>query len=78
MPKFMNVAAMLTASQTAVSASDWAQVISDVTSQFSVTTIVAVISSIVVAGIGFVFLWWGVRKAFRSIMAAVKKGRIKF
>lgn len=78
MPKFMNLAAMLTQQTTSVGASDWAQVISDVTSQFSVTTIVAVISSIVVAGIGFVFLWWGVRKAFASIMAAVKKGRIRF
>lgn len=83
MPKFMTLTRMLTPAfltgeSTTVSVSDWSKVITDVTSQFSVTTIVAVISSIVVAGIGFVFLWWGVRKAFASIMAAVKKGRIRF
>jgi len=77
MPKFMNLPAMLTATQTAVSASDWAQVITDVTAQFSIQTIVSVISSLVVAGIGFVFLWWGVRKALKSIMSAVKKGKLK-
>lgn len=78
MTKFMNLAAMLTSSEAAVSASDWAQVISDVTGQFSVANIVSVISSIVVAGIGFVFLWWGVRKAYRAIMSAVRKGRTGF
>lgn len=61
---------------TTVSPADWAQVITDVTSQFSVTQIVATISAVVVAGIGFVFLWWGVRKAFRSIMSAVRKGKV--
>lgn len=62
---------------TTVQPSDWASVITDVTSQFSVSNIVAVISAMVVAGIGFVFLWWGVRKGLRSIMAAVKRGRAK-
>lgn len=83
MPKFMTLTRMIypmfaTGEATTVSATEWAEVISSVTAQFSVTTIVAVITSIVVAGIGFVFLWWGVRKAFKSIMSAVKKGRIKF
>lgn len=67
---------MFTADST-VSASDWAEVISNVTAQFSVTSIVAVMASIVTAGIGFVFLWWGARKAFRAIMTAVRNGRTK-
>lgn len=58
-----------------VTASDWAQVIKDVTAQFSITEIVTVMSTIVVAGIGFVFLWWGTRKAYRAIMSAVRKGK---
>lgn len=62
----------------AVSAADWAQVISDVTGQFSVATIVNVMSTIVVAGIGFVFLWWGARKAYRAIMSAVRRGKTGF
>lgn len=63
---------------TTVSASDWAQVITDVTSQFSITQIVSVMSAIVVAGIGFVFLWWGARKAYRAIMSAVRRGKTGF
>lgn len=65
-------------STSAVSASDWAKVITDVTAQFSVTQIVGVMSAIVVAGIGFVFLWWGARKAYRAIMSAVRKGKTGF
>lgn len=61
-----------------VSAADWANVISDVTAQFSTSSIVNVMSTIVVAGIGFVFLWWGARKAYRAIMSAVRKGRTGF
>lgn len=63
---------------TTVTVNDWAQVISDVTAQFSVVNIVAVMSAIVVAGIGFVFLWWGARKAYRAIMSAVRKGKTGF
>lgn len=61
-----------------VTASDWATIITDVTSQFSVSTIVKTMSTIVVAGIGFVFLWWGARKAYRALMSAVRKGKTGF
>lgn len=63
---------------TTVSASDWAKVITDVTSQFSVSEIVTVMSTIIVAGIGFVFLWWGARKAYRALMSAVRRGKTGF
>lgn len=56
--------------------SDWSSVITAVTSNFSVSNIVAVLASVVLAGIVFVFLWWGVRLAFRSIMGAVKNGTL--
>lgn len=59
-----------------VDASDWSTVITNVIGQFSVANIVAVIASVVLAGIGFVFLWWGVRLAFNSIMGAVKRGSL--
>lgn len=55
---------------------DWATVISGVTGSFSTANIVGVIASVVTAGIVFVFLWWGVRLAFRSIMGAVKNGTL--
>lgn len=61
-----------------VSASDWSKLITDVTAQFSVVTVVEVMSTIIVAGIGFVFLWWGARKAYRALMSAVRRGKTGF
>lgn len=61
---------------TVVSASDWASVISALTAQISVTTIVGVLATTVAAGVGLVFMWWGLRKAVRTIMAAFRKGRM--
>lgn len=63
---------------TAVTASDWAKLITDVTAQFSIANIVQVMSTIIVAGIGFVFLWWGARKAYRALMSAVRRGKTGF
>ena len=83
MPKFMTLANMMYPVFAStpprpdyVDASDWATVITNVVGQFSVANIVAVIASVVLAGIGFVFLWWGVRLAFNSIMGAVKRGSL--
>lgn len=61
---------------TAVTAADWASVISAMTAQISVATIVGVMATIVAACIGIVFMWWGVRKAVRALMAAFRKGKI--
>lgn len=61
---------------TVVTASDWSSVISAITSQISVSTVVAVIASGAAAAIGFVFLWWGVRKVTRMIMSAWRKGKL--
>lgn len=79
MPKiFVPIPMLLSSggSTTTVSPSDWSTVISNVVGQFSVANIVGVIASVVLAGIGFVFLWWGVRIAFNSIMGAVKRGTL--
>ena len=61
----------------AVSASDWSSVISAMTSQISVATIVGVLATLVAAGIGLVFMWWGVRKAIASLMTAFRKGKME-
>lgn len=61
---------------TVVSASDWSSVISALTAQISVGTIVGVLATLVTTGIGLVFMWWGVRKALRSLMAAFRKGKM--
>lgn len=60
-----------------VTASDWASVITAMTSQISVTTVVGVLATLVTAGIGLVFLWWGVRKAVGSLMGSFRSGRIR-
>ena len=67
---------ILTEGNTVVSASDWASVITALTTQISVTTVVGVLATTVAAGVGLVFMWWGVRKAIRTIMAAFRKGKM--
>lgn len=73
---FNLLVALETGSATAVTAADWASVISAMTAQISVATIVGVLAAIVASCIGIVFLWWGVRKAVRALMAAFRKGKI--
>lgn len=46
-----------------------------VTAQFSVANIVSFIAGILGVTVAFVFLWWGVRKGFRAIVAATTKGK---
>lgn len=60
-----------------VTAKDWASVITAMTSQISVSTVVGVLATLVTAGIGLVFLWWGVRKAVGSLMGSFRSGRIR-
>ena len=60
-----------------VTAKDWESVISAMTSQISVSTVVGVLATLVTAGIGLVFLWWGVRKAVGSLMGSFRSGRIR-
>lgn len=60
-----------------VSSSDWSSVLTALTNQISVSTIVGVIASVIAAGIGLVFMWWGVRKLVRVIMAAFRGGKLR-
>lgn len=59
-----------------VTASDWASIITAITGQISVSTVVSAVATMVGAGIGLVFMWWGVRKAARTLLAAFRKGRV--
>ena len=67
---------VLTSTSTAVGSSAFASVIDAVTAQISVATIVEILVYAVPIVIGLVFMWWGVRKVVRMIMAAFKKGKI--
>lgn len=72
-----SVPAFASESSGAVSAADWSPVVTAMTSQISVATVVAVLATVATAGIGLVFMWWGVRKAVSSLMVAFRKGRLK-
>lgn len=72
------MSSILVATGTAVTSSDWADVITAMTGQISVSTVVGVLATLVGAGIGLVFMWWGVRKASRSLMAAFRSGKLRF
>ena len=61
---------------TVISPTDWAPVMTALTGQVSVSTIVGTLATLVTGGIGLVFMWWGVRKALRSLMAAFRKGKM--
>ena len=60
----------------AVTTSDFQSVIDALTAQVSVSTVVAVIAGGMAACVGLAFMWWGVRKLVRMIMAAFKKGKV--
>ena len=66
----------LASSTATVTASDWSAVVDAMTGQISVSTIVATLAVFVGAVIGIVFMWWGVRKDVRTIMAAFRKGKV--
>lgn len=59
-----------------VDATAWADVMTALTNQISVSTIIGVLGTLVTAGIGLVFMWWGVRKALGSLMSAFRKGKM--
>lgn len=60
---------------TAITTADFQSIIDALTAQISVSTVVTVVASGMAAAVGFVFMWWGVRKLVRMIMSAVKKGK---
>lgn len=59
-----------------VTSSAWASVITALTNQISVSTIVEVLAVVAAAVVGLAFMWWGVRKATKALMSAFKKGKV--
>lgn len=66
----------MTESSTVIGSSAFSSVISAITAQISVTTIVEVLAYAVPLMIGIVFAWWGIRKVTRMIMGAFRKGKL--
>lgn len=59
----------------AITSSSFSSVISAITGQISVATVVEVLAYAAGLAIGFVFMWWGVRKALKVLMKAFRGGR---
>ena len=66
----------LATTSNAIGWSDLSSVLSALTDQISVTTVIAVIAGTITASIGLVFMWWGVRKLVRVLVQAFKSGRL--
>lgn len=85
MPKIMNLGAYygltrivpLGEETTAVTYETLKPILDSVTAQFSVANIVSMIAGLVGICVVFVFLWWGARKGFSAIKAAVMRGKLK-
>ncbi len=60
---------------TPVGPSDYADILTAMTGQISVTTIVGVLAAAIGAAIGFVFLWWAVRKLMSTFFSGFRKGK---
>lgn len=61
---------------TPIDSSAWGSVITALTSQISVETVVGVLAVVAGACVGLAFMWWGLRKAISALMSAFKKGKI--
>lgn len=64
------------AESSAIGWSDLSSVLSAITGQISVTTVIAVLAGAIGAAIGLVFMWWGVRKLIRTLMKAFRGGKL--
>lgn len=62
---------------TAVSSTDWASIMTALTNQISVSTVVGVLASIAGACVGLVFMHWGVKRSVRALMSAFKRGKLR-
>lgn len=73
----MSVLAFASESSTpsVVKPSDYSSILTAMTGQISVSTIVGVLAAAIGAAIGFVFLWWAVRKLMSTFFSGFRKGR---
>ena len=58
-----------------VGADQLMDIVDAITGQVSVTNILGVLVAAVGAAIGFVFLWWGVRKLLSTFFSGFRKGK---
>lgn len=64
-----------TATNELVTMDTWKPVIDALTAQISVANVVTVVAGIVTLSIGGVFMWWGLRKAYKAVIKSTTKGK---
>ena len=62
--------------QAVVGWSDISSIMSAITAQISVTTIVGVLAAALAASVGIAFMWWVARKGIRTLMSSFRKGKV--
>lgn len=67
---------MILAEVSTVSTTDFQSILDTLQGQISVSSIVGVLAVAAGAAVGLAFMWWGVRKLVRVLMAAFKKGKV--
>lgn len=67
---------LLATSSSTIGYSDFQAIISALSGQISVTTIVAVIAAIIGITVAIGFAWWGARYGTRKLMGALKGGKV--
>lgn len=60
---------------TPIGYTDFQSIITAITNQVSVSTIVGVIAAVVGLTVGIAFMWWGARYGSRKLMASLKSGK---
>lgn len=60
---------------TVVNAETLQPILDAIQSQISIGNIIGIIGIVLGAGLGFVFMWWGVRKLISVIMKSALKGK---
>lgn len=60
----------------AIGYSDFSSIITALSGQISVSTIVTVIAAIIGITVGIGFMWWGARYGTRKLMGALKGGKV--
>lgn len=61
---------------TPVTYNSFSDVITTLQQQISVSTVVQLLVSLATICVGFVFMWWGVRKITGALMSAFRKGKL--
>ena len=69
--------ATTTTTQEIVDPSVWQPIIDAFNAQVSVGSVIGVLAAVIGVSIGFVFMWFGVRKSTNVLMTAFQKGKLR-